>query len=324
VAETGVLSALAYPDRIGKKREGERGRFLLRNGRGARFHEAQPLEVRDWIVAVEVQGREREARIFRAAPLTLDEIEEHFGAQVREVREVSWDPEAERVRAFRRRMLGAVVVSEAPMADPPGERVVEALLEGIRSGGLGVLPWTKATRQLRERLEFLHRMDPREWPDRSEEALLESLDEWLGPFLAGMKSLDDLRRLDLGEALLSGVGWEGRSRLDALAPTHLEVPSGSRIPVDYSDPRAPALAVRIQEVFGMERTPRIAGGRVALTMKLLSPAHRPVQVTRDLASFWRDAYFQVKKDLKGRYPKHYWPEDPLEARATRRTKPRGE
>lgn len=323
VEEVGVLSALAYPDRIGRRRPGERGRFLLRNGRGAAFREAQPLAGEDWIVAVEVEGRGREARIFRAAPVTPEAIRRHFGDQIRRVRDVAWDPDAGRVRAHRREMLGALVLAEAPLADPPEAEVVEALLDGVRGEGLEALPWTKATRQLRERLAFLHHDDPETWPDRSQDALMGSLGEWLAPFLAGMKSLDDLSRLDLAEALLTGLGWKVRRRLDELAPTHLEVPSGSRIPVDYSDVRAPALAVRIQEVFGMEETPRIAGGRVPVTMKLLSPAHRPVQVTRDLASFWKAAYFEVRKDLKGRYPKHHWPDDPLEAQATRRTKPRG-
>ena len=319
---TGVLAGLAYPDRIGRRREGRRGRFLLRTGRGARFHESQTLEAAEWLVAVEVEGRGAEARIFRAAALEAEEVEEHFASRVREVEEVVWDPEAERVRAHRVRKLGAVELMRAPLADPDPHEVARALLEGVRSRGVEVLPWTKGLRQLRERMHFLHHHLPEEWPDSSEEALLGEAEEWLLPFLAGMKSLDDLQRLDLREALLSRVPWEARARLERWAPTHLEVPSGSRIPVDYSNPRAPALAVRLQEVFGLTQTPRIAGGRVALTMRLLSPAHRPVQVTGDLASFWREAYFDVRKDLRGRYPKHYWPEDPLDATPTRRTRPR--
>ncbi|MFW6205849.1 MAG: ATP-dependent helicase C-terminal domain-containing protein, partial [Gemmatimonadota bacterium] len=183
------------------------------------------------------------------------------------------------------------------------------------------LPWSKETRQLRERLELLGRLDPDRWPDTSLEALERSLEEWLLPFLPGMKRWSDLKRVDLKEALLSRVDRDRRIALDRLAPTHLEVPSGSSIRIDYSDPDAPALAVRIQEVFGLTDTPRIAGGRLPLTLELLSPAHRPVQVTQDLASFWRDAYFDVRKDLRGRYPKHYWPDNPLEARATKRTRP---
>jgi len=282
----------------------------------------QTLGDADWIVAAELDGKGREGRIFRAAPITLSEIEEVFALQIREANEVDWDPEAGRVRAFRRRRLGALILSEGPLADPPAEAVAGALIEGIRAAGLQALPWSKETRQLRERIGFLHHLDPEAWPDTSDEALLAGLEEWLGPFLGGMRSLDDLRRLELTQPLLNGVGWKRRETLDRMAPTHLEVPSGSHVHLDYSDPEAPVLAVRLQEVFGLTETPRIADGRVPITLHLLSPARRPVQVTRDLASFWRDAYFEVRKDMRGRYPKHYWPEDPLEAEATRRTKPR--
>jgi ATP-dependent helicase HrpB len=168
----------------------------------------------------------------------------------------------------------------------------------------------------------MHGADPETWPNVGDEALMASISDWLAPFVIGMRRLDDLARLDLAELLWTRVGWQLRPKLDELAPTHLEVPSGSRIPVDYSNPDAPALAVRLQELFGWTETPRIGGGRVPLTLRLLSPAQRPVQVTTDLASFWRDTYFAVKKELKGRYPKHYWPDDPLTAEATRRVRPR--
>lgn len=319
---TGLLLAFAYPDRIGMQRPGERGRYLLRNGRGARFLEAQPLAGAEWLVAAEVEGRGRDARIFRAAPVEPEDVKEHFAHQIREVEEVRWDADAGRIRAHRRRKLGALVLAEAPLADPDPHTLARGLLEGVRAAGLDALPWTKETRQLADRIHFLHHQDPEAWPPSSPEALEETLEDWLLPFLPGMRSLDDLRRLDLAQALLSRVDWDARRKLDTLAPTHLEVPSGSRIPIDYADPEAPALAVRLQEVFGLTETPRIAGGRVPLTMKLLSPAHRPVQVTRDLASFWDEAYFEVRKDLRGRYPKHPWPEDPLGAEATHRTKRR--
>ena len=321
LARTGILTAMAYPDRIARRREGERGRFLLRNGRGARFGESQSLEGLDWLVAAEVEGRGRDARIFRAAPVSLGEIQEHFAEQMEENEEVRWDEEKGRVVARRRRMLGHLTVEEAPIPDPDPQRVARALLEGIRARGWEVLPWSRRTRQLQERLEFLGRHDPDRWPEASRKALMSSLEEWLLPFLAGMKRLDDLKKVDLARALLNWLGWDRQEALDRMAPTHLEVPSGSRILIDYSDPEAPTLAVRLQEVFGLTETPRIAGGRVPLTMTLLSPAQRPVQVTRDLESFWRDAYFQVRKDLRGRYPKHYWPDDPLEATPTRRTRP---
>lgn len=319
----GVLTALAYPDRIARRRAGERGRFLLRNGRGARFFEPQALEGEDWLAVAEVEGRGAEARIFRAAPLTLEEIEAWFGRQVEETEEVDWDGAAGRVVARRVRRLGALTMTEAPLRDPAPGAVVAALLDGVRSAGLAALPWSKETTQLRERLEMLHRLEPERWPASSAAALMETLDGWLAPFLPGLSRLEDLRKVDLAEALLARLPWELRSTLDRLAPTHVEVPSGSRIRVDYSDPDAPVLAVRLQEVFGMLETPRIAGGRVPLTMHLLSPARRPVQVTQDLASFWREGYFEVRKDLRGRYPKHPWPEDPLAAEPTRRTKPRG-
>jgi ATP-dependent helicase HrpB len=320
----GILSALAYPDRIGQRREGERGRFLLRNGRGARFTESQALETEDWLVAAEVEGRGREARIFRAAAVTLDEIEEHFGGQIEEVEEITWDGDAGRVIAHRRRMLGALTLAQAPLRSPDPARLGQALLDGVRDAGLESLPWSKDGRQLRQRLEFLGRHDPESWPDASDDALMATLDEWLLPFLSGMRRLEDLARVDLQQALMTWVGWDRKEPLERLAPTHLDVPSGSRIRIDYADPDAPALAVRLQEVFGLHRTPRIAGGRVPITMKLLSPAQRPVQVTQDLASFWRGTYFEVRKDLRGRYPKHHWPEDPLKAEATRRTRPRGD
>lgn len=322
-ASAGLLVALAYPDRIARRRPGERGRFLLRNGRGARFGEPQPLEGEDWLAVAEVEGRGTEARIFRAAPLTLEEVEAELGGQIEEADEVVWDEEAGRVVARHLRRLGAITLAEHPLRDPPADAVARALLAGIRAAGLRVLPWSRETTQLRERLEFLHQLEPDEWASASERALEASLEEWLLPFMAGMKRLDDLRRLDLGEALLGRVGWDRRQAVDALAPTHLQVPSGSRIRIDYSDPDAPALAVKLQEVFGLTETPRVARGRVPLTLELLSPAQRPVQVTRDLASFWRDAYHEVRKDLRGRYPKHPWPEDPLTAEPTRRTKRRG-
>jgi ATP-dependent helicase HrpB len=320
--ETGLLLALAYPDRIGQRRPDQRGRFLLRNGRGARFAEPQPLEGADWIVAAELEGQGSEARIFRAAPLTLADIEAHFAAQIEEEREVFWDSAAGRVVARRRTSLGALTLAEAALTDPDPAAVGHALLAGVRDMGLEALPWTEDTKQLRQRLHFLHRLDPEAWPDRAETTLLESLEDWLLPYLAGMRRWTDLRRLDLTAALLGQLPWDRRARLDALAPTHVQVPSGSRIRIDYSDPAAPALAVRLQEVFGLVTTPTVGGGSVPLTVHLLSPARRPVQVTRDLASFWRQAYFEVRKDLRGRYPKHYWPEDPMTAVPTRRVRPR--
>ncbi|HEX2093709.1 MAG TPA: ATP-dependent helicase HrpB [Longimicrobiaceae bacterium] len=321
VEAVGLLLAFAYPDRIAQRRPGQPGRFLLRNGRGAVLDATQALVEAPFLVAADLDGQGRESRIFLAAPLAGEELEAHFGEQIETEESVAWDVEARAVRARRRERLGALTLRDAPIMDPDPGAVAAALLEGIAREGIAALPWTRAARQLQERLVFLHRLDPA-WPDASDAALAASLATWLGPHLYGLRRLDEVARLDLVSLLLGLLPRERRAALDELAPTHLVVPSGSRIPIDYSDPQAPVLAVRLQEVFGMTETPRIARGAVPLTLHLLSPAHRPVQVTRDLASFWRTTYFEVKKDLKGRYPKHYWPDDPLQATPTHRTRPR--
>jgi len=321
-AHVGLLTALAYPDRVGRLRPGARGRFLLRNGKGVALDPTDPLAGEGWIAVADLDARGPEGRVYRAAAITVAEVEEAFSGHIVQEDEVAWDADARRVVARRVRRLGAVTVSEGPLRSPDPSAIARALCAGVRRAGLQALPWTKESRQLRDRLGFLHHLDPSSWPGMSEDALLAQLDSWLAPFLGGMRALADLGSVDLTEALLARVGWERRPEVDRLAPSHLEVPSGSRIALDYTDPDAPALAVRLQEVFGMTETPRVGGGRVPLTLRLLSPAHRPVQVTRDLASFWRDAYFDVRKDLRARYPKHPWPEDPLTAEPTRRTKRR--
>lgn len=322
LGQVGRLAAMAYPDRVGRLRPGGRGRFLLRNGRGATVDPADPLAGEPWLVAVDVDGRGRDGRVFLAVPLEQAEVEDLFRDQIREVDEVVWDDGAERAQARRARRLGAVTVSEGSLREPSPDAVAGALCEGIRRRGLHVLPWDRETSQLRDRLAFLALLDPDAWPSASDEALLADLEGWLAPFLTGLRSLADLSRVSLAQALLTRVPWERRQEVDRLAPTHLEVPSGSRIFLDYTDPGAPVLAVRLQEVFGLTETPTVGGGRVPLTVHLLSPAHRPVQVTRDLTSFWRDTYFEVRKDMRARYPKHHWPEDPMAAEPTRRTKPR--
>jgi ATP-dependent helicase HrpB len=229
------------------------------------------------------------------------------------------------LKAVRRERLGAIVIREGQLRDPDPALLGAAIETLIRREGLAVLGWSDAAASLRQRLAFVAQLSGigGKWPDLSDEGLLSSLSDWLGPRLTSVRRRADLARIDLVEALMNLIGWEERRMLDQLAPTHLEVPTGSRIPVDYRDPAAPVLAVRLQEVFGLTETPRVGGGRVPVTMHLLSPAHRPVQVTRDLAGFWRTSYFDVRKDLRGRYPKHFWPEDPLTAEPTRRAKPRG-
>jgi ATP-dependent helicase HrpB len=317
----GLLLAFAYPDRIGMQR-GARGRFLLRNGRGAVIDPQHNLAGEPTIVAADVGGHGRDSRIFLAAPVELRRIEEHFAAQIEDVATVEWAAATRSVRAQESRRLGALVLAERPLRDVPEERVAEALLAGVRAEGLALLEWSREDQRLRERMAFLHAMDPGAWPAVTDAALLHGLEEWLLPWCSGIRGADALRRVPLAEALLSRLPWERRTQLDTLAPTHIEVPSGSRIAIDYSDPEAPVLAVRLQEMFGLADTPRVAGGRVPLTLQLLSPAQRPVQVTRDLASFWETTYFEVRRDLRGRYPKHYWPDDPLQAEPTRRTRRR--
>jgi ATP-dependent helicase HrpB len=322
-AHAGALLALAYPDRVGQRRPGAGGRFLLRNGRGAVFAPGDAMAESAWIVAAALDDRKPESRVFLAAPVSVDEVLEEFGDQVERMQLVEWDATARAVIARRRERLGAIVLADAPLRDPDPALVSRVLLEAIRAEGIGALPWSESARRLRERMAFAHAVDA-SWPDASDTALLSTLDDWLTPHLAGVRRLDEAARVDLAEALLGRLTWEQRRALDELAPTHLVVPSGSRLPLDYSNPAAPALAVRLQELFGLAETPRVGRGRVPVVLQLLSPAHRPVQVTRDLAGFWRTSYFDVRKDLRGRYPKHHWPENPMEAAPTARAKKRGE
>jgi ATP-dependent helicase HrpB len=315
---TGVLLAFAYPDRIGRQRGG-RGRFLLRNGRGASLDPRHNLGASEFVVAADVGGHGRDSRIFLGAPLEQAQVEQHFAADMETDALMEWDADAARLVARESTRLGALEMRSRPLRDPPAEPMNAALLAAIRQHGLGLLDWTAAAGALRQRLAFLHAAEPAVWPDVSDAALLASLEDWLLPFLDGS---GNPRRADVTEALLARIGWENRNHVDTLAPTHVEAPSGSRIAIDYSDPTSPVMAVRLQEMFGRQDTPRIAGGRVPLVLHLLSPAHRPVQVTRDLASFWENTYFDVRRDLRGRYPKHYWPDDPLQAEPTRRAKPR--
>lgn len=316
----GLLLAFAYPDRIAARRPD--GRYLLANGRGAELPGIQPLSSEPFLVAAVLDDRGQDGRILLAAPVTVEELQQVASDRFATETVACWNRETASVQAWKRIRLGAIVLKEAPWSDVPAEMVLEAMMEGIRSGGLSLLPWTKTSRQLRERIGFMRRHAGPEWPDVSDEALLANMEEWLGPHLYGRKSLQELKAEHLVAALESLLTWQQRAELDTLAPTHIRVPSGSRIPVDYADPDSPVLAVRLQELFGLAETPRIAGGRVPLTLHLLSPALRPVQITRDLASFWREAYFDVKKDLKGRYPKHVWPDDPLQAAPTSGAKPK--
>jgi ATP-dependent helicase HrpB len=320
----GLLLALAYPDRIARQRAGARGRYVLRNGTGAALAESQPLSRSAYLAVAELDGQRPESRIFLAAPLAEEEILAHFGDQIERDDVIAWDADARAVIARRRVRLGALMLADGPLPDPDPHALARALARGVAREGLGALPWSDGAKSVRDRIRFLHALDQSSWPDVSDESLAVTLDDWLLPRLHGATRLSDIRHADLADALRDLLPWDRRALLDELAPTHVTVPSGSRIPVDYSDPSAPVLAVRLQEMFGLAETPRIARGAVPLTLHLLSPAHRPVQVTRDLAGFWRSGYFDVRKDLRGRYPKHHWPEDPLQAAPTRRAKRKGE
>jgi ATP-dependent helicase HrpB len=220
-------------------------------------------------------------------------------------------------------MLGALLLHERPARAVPPELIAGALRDALRTRGLALLSFDDDALRLRQRIATLHALEPDVWPDVSDAALIEHADAWLLPFITDATAANALSAADKSQALLAYVGWNRQALLDELAPTHVEVPSGSRVRIDYSDPAAPVLAVRLQEMFGLADTPRIGRGRLPLTLHLLSPAQRPVQVTRDLASFWRTTYFEVRKDLRGRYPRHYWPDDPLQAEPTRRARPRG-
>jgi ATP-dependent helicase HrpB len=322
--DVGILLAFAYPDRIASARPERSGRYLLSNGRGAAFSGPQALARAEFLVVAELDAGEREARIHLAAPLSRDALERHFASEITSQERVYWEPRERAVVASHERRLGALTLENRALAKPDPQAVTTAMLEGIRALSIAALPWDRDTREWQARVMFVRALPAERdagWPDVSDAALATSLESWLGSWLAGMSRADHLARLDLRGALQALLDWKLRQRLDALAPMHLEVPSGSRIRLDYQAGDIPALAVRLQEVFGWGETPRIGGGAVAVLLKLLSPAQRPVQVTRDLASFWRGGYQEVRKELKGRYPKHYWPEDPLQAQARRGTRP---
>jgi ATP-dependent helicase HrpB len=322
--QAGPLLALAYPDRIGKSR-GEGGRYVLANGRGARFGEPQALTRSEYLVAAELDGAEREARIHLAAPLDLADIERLFEAHVVEHAEVIWDEREQAIRARRERRLGAITLRSSELRDPDPAARTAAALTGLRQLGIGALPWTPQLRQWQARVALMRRLAvpaAQDWPDLGDEALEAGIEEWAPPWINDFARREHLGRIDLGEALRSRLSHAQHSTLDREAPTHWVVPSGSRIPIDYLDGETPTLSVRLQELFGLRATPSIAGGRVPLILKMLSPAGRPVQITRDLVSFWERGYHEVKKDLKGRYPKHYWPDDPYTAAPTRRARPR--
>jgi len=319
----GRLLAWAYPDRIARQRAGSRRRYLMANGRGACFNVTEPLSVQAYLVVAALDGDRREARIFLAAGYDETDLADQYGHRIKETLQVAWDSSAKAVAAVRLRTLGALILERVRFEGAPCEQVLAAMTAGIRQQGLDCLPWTKSLRSWQARVIFLQRLKgPREgWPDLCNKTLLDTLERWLGPYLDGVTRLKQLDGIDLKSALYGLLSWRRQGLLDELAPTHFRVPSGARIPIDYScDP--PVVAVRIQQMFGATKTPAIAGGRKLLVLHLLSPAGLPMQITTDLVGFWANSYHDVKKDLKARYPKHHWPENPLKATPTDRAKPR--
>ncbi|GAB6904169.1 ATP-dependent helicase HrpB [Desulfosarcina cetonica] len=321
--DPGRLLAWAYPDRIGQKRPGTPGRFRLSNGRGAFLDSHDPLGSEAYIVVPYLDGERREARIFMAAATNKAGLLDQFEDAIRWQANVSWDARRQAVSAERRQMLGALTLATAPLADPDPDAILATLLDGIRTLGVDALPWKRRLRAWQARVMLLARIgvEGGPWPDLSDAALADGLEAWLGPQLIGITRFSDITADLLTQALQQQLSWRQRLLLDELAPTHVNVPSGSRLPIDYRHD-IPVLAVRIQQMFGAACTPTICRGRLPLMLHLLSPAGRPAQITRDLAGFWQNSYAEVKRELKGRYPKHAWPENPLQAAPTNRAKPR--
>ena len=322
---TGAVLALAYPDRIARRRSEGNARYRLSGGQGAVLDAADPLAAADWLAVADLDGQKPEARIRLAAPLTQGELEEMLAARIVTEERVIFDRQSGVVLARRLRRLGALVLHEAPLAAADPAAVAEALLGGIREAGIEILPWSPAARSLQARVGTLAALDGPEagWPALDEPALAATLETWLAPALDGRRRLAELKTLDLPALLSSPLSWEQRQSLEKRLPTHITVPSGSRLPVDYSG-EVPTLAVRVQELFGLATHPTVDQGRLPLLLALLSPAQRPIQVTRDLPGFWSGSWKAVRADLRGRYPRHPWPEDPVHAEPTARAKRRGE
>jgi ATP-dependent helicase HrpB len=328
----GALIALAYPERIAKNRGGDRTSrscaFLLANGRGANVDTASALAREPFLAVAELTGTAAQGRILSAAPIALAEIEARFADHIEFRDDIVFDAASGSLRGRRSKKLGAIALAEQPIQVEADEQTAKLLAEKIAGTGIDRLPWSRAARQWRDRVMFLRMSesqgnDESEWPDLSDAALAKTASEWLAPLLAGKTSIGEIAAGELAEALQTLLPWPLKRRLDAEAPTHFEAPTGTQAPIDYEAEGGPKIAIRVQELFGLDRHPAIAGGRVALVIELLSPAHRPVQTTRDLPGFWRGSYAAVRTEMRGRYPKHAWPDDPIAAPATRRAKPRG-
>jgi len=316
------LLALAYPDRIAKARGGD-GQYLLANGRGAKLDPADPLARSAYLVIADLQGSAAATRILLAARASEEEIAAIGAGRIEEARELSFDPQTGSVRGRSVRKLGAVTLAARPLQITPGEDTQQLLADGLAKLGIDRLRWSKAQSQLRARVAFLKAASPDDWPDLSDAALADAGGQWLAPFMAGKLRASEVGSDDLAAALDALLSWEQRRRLEDEAPTHFMAPTGNRHPIDYESPGAPALHIRVQELFGLTEHPAIANGRLPLTLYLLSPAHRPIQITRDLPGFWAGSWASVRAEMRGRYPKHVWPDDPARAAPTHRAKPRG-
>ena len=317
----GRLLMHAFPDRIALQRGG-RGRFVMANGRGGEIGETERLASAKMLVIADLTGRAAAQRILAAAEISRPEVEEELPSAIISEDQSFFDPASRQVRARKVTRLGAIIFEDKPLPRPTGAAAQAALAEGVRLLGIGALPFSKSALQLRDRIGFLHRTIGEPWPDVSDQALLDSLDDWLLPFQTDIKGMDAIDPGSLHDGLISLVPHDLRRDLDRLAPTHFETPAGNRHPLDYSGDE-PMVSVRVQELFGLKTHPAIGGGRIPLTLELTSPAHRPIQTTRDLPGFWAGSWRDVRADMRGRYPKHPWPEDPAEAPPTARAQPRG-
>lgn len=317
---TGVMLAFAYPDRIARNRGN--GSFVLANGRGATMEQTSALSRAPYVAVGEIAGTAASGKILLAASITQAEIERYFVDRIEETDEISFDRNAMALRARRRRSLGAVTLLDAPLTLQASAETARALADGLVEAGLDKLPWSKQLRQWRDRVMFLRNAEGDPWPDLSDTELGARRKEWLVPALHDQTSLHDLSAGAFAQSLMALLPWDLRARLDREAPTHFEAPTGSQLQIDYEAEQGPTIAVRLQELFGLNTHPSIANGTVPLVLQLLSPAHRPVQVTRDLPGFWRGSYAAVRSDLRGRYPRHPWPQDPATAPPTRRAKRR--
>jgi ATP-dependent helicase HrpB len=318
---TGLMLAYAFPDRVARNRGN--GSFVLANGRGAAVEQTSSLARAPYIAIGEMTGTAASGRILLAAQISEDDIERHFAEHIESVDEISFDRGAMALRARRKRVLHAITLSETTMAVSPSEDTARIFADGLIAAGLDRLPWSKAAKQWRDRVMFLRKAEGGSWPDLSDDGLIARRDDWLVPALYDKIALKDISAGDLSDALMALLPWEMRARLDREAPTHFEAPTGSVLAIDYEAEQGPTIAVRLQELFGLNTHPSIAAGKVPLVLELLSPAQRPVQVTLDLPGFWRGSYAAVRSDLRGRYPRHPWPDDPATALPTRRAKPRG-